>query len=258
VTIFIGLNTLFQHLMTHRLFKQVAWSQLRLTVSGGMATHPEVAARWFQKTGSKILEGYGLTECSPVVSINPLGTLQFNNSIGQPVIGTRVMLRLETGELTEAPDQAGELCVLGPQVMRGYWQDDAASAAAFFTAADGERWFLTGDIARFDKRGFIYLIDRKKDLIIVSGFNVYPNEVEAYLTTHPEIEEAAVIGVPAAETGEAVKAFIVPKKPGIDTEAVRHFCRSGLAAYKVPSEIVCSQVLPKTAIGKVLRRALRD
>lgn len=258
VTIFIGLNTLFQHVMSHRLFREVPWSRLRLTVSGGMATHPSVAERWFQKTGSKILEGYGLTECSPVVSINPLGTLQFNHSIGQPVIGTRVMLRLENGELSEAPDQPGELCVAGPQVMRGYWQDEVATAAAFFEAEDGERWLLTGDIARFDKRGFIYLIDRKKDVIIVSGFNVYPNEVEAYLTTHPQIEEAAVIGVPTAETGEAVKAFIVPKQPGLDTEAVRHYCRSGLAAYKVPTEIECAQVLPKTAIGKVLRRALRD
>jgi len=253
LTIFVGLNTLFNGLLQHPKFKNIDFSALKLTVAGGMAVQRPIAEAWQDATSTCILQGYGLTEASPVVTINPIDLTHYNESIGVPVPATDVILRDNSGH-TVSNGAEGELCVKGPQVMKGYWQLPDSTRKVI----DEDGWLRTGDIARIDERGFLYIVDRKKDMVLVSGFNVYPNEIEEVLSAHPDIVEAAVIGVPNAQTGEAVKAFIVKKNNGLSEAGVLQFCRQSLTGYKVPKFIEFRDELPKSNVGKVLRRELRE
>jgi long-chain acyl-CoA synthetase len=248
-----GVNTLFNALLETPGFDKLEFGTLRIALAGGMAVQADVANRWQQLTGVVITQGYGLTETSPVVSANRLDIEAFNGSVGIPFPSTDVLIIDETGRPV-GTNEIGELCVKGPQVMLGYWQRPEETAKVF--TADG--WLRTGDIARMDEDGRIYIEDRKKDLIIVSGFNVYPNEVENVLTSHPGVLEAAVIGVPSAKSGEAVKAFVVRKDPTLDKESLKAFCKKNLTGYKMPHEIEFVDDLPKSNVGKVLRRELKD
>lgn len=251
---FVGLNTLFVALCNNEDFKKLDFSRLKVTASGGMALTHAAANEWKKVTGRTVIEGYGLTETSPVVSFNPVGKEQIG-TIGVPVDDT--LLKFIDDENNEVPEgEAGVLCVYGPQVTKGYWQREDATRESM--TADG--YFITGDIAKRHSDGYVQIVDRAKDMIIVSGFNVYPSEVEDCLSSHEDILEAAAIGVYDEKTGEAVKAFVVLKDPKkeIDIAALRMFCRKELAAYKVPKCIEIRDDLPKTNVGKVLRRALRD
>jgi long-chain acyl-CoA synthetase len=248
-----GVNTLFNALLETPGFDKLEFGTLRIALAGGMAVQADVANRWQQLTGVVITQGYGLTETSPVVSANRLDIEAFNGSVGIPFPSTDVLIIDETGRPV-GTNEIGELCVKGPQVMLGYWQRPEETAKVF--TADG--WLRTGDIARMDEDGRIYIEDRKKDLIIVSGFNVYPNEVENVLTSHPGVLEAAVIGVPSAKSGEAVKAFVVRKDPTLDKESLKAFCKKNLTGYKMPHEVEFVDDLPKSNVGKVLRRELKD
>ncbi len=249
---FIGLNTLFAGLCNREDFRALDFSGLKLTASGGMALTHAAAERWKDVTGCQITEGYGLTETSPVVSFNPVGKEQLG-TIGRAVEETEVKVIDDDGNDLPA-GEPGMLCVRGPQVMRGYWHREKATQDV--TTSDG--YFITGDIALIQEDGFIRIVDRAKDMIIVSGFNVYPTEVEDVLTQHPDVLEAAAIGVENEKTGEAVKAFVVLKAGvSLDEGAMVKFCRESLAAYKVPHQFEVRSELPKTNVGKVLRRALR-
>ena len=250
-TCFVGLNTLFNALCRNEDFQKLDFSKLRLTSSGGMALTAAAAKRWKDVTGTDICEGYGLTETSPVVSINPPADIRYG-TVGVPLAETQVKVIDEAGKSLPA-DEAGELCVRGPQVMKGYWQRAEATAEVL----DSEGWFKTGDMATLSNDGYIRIVDRKKDMINVSGFKVFPNEVEDVLTQHEDIVEAAVVGVPDEESGELVKAFIVSSNPQLTSEAVREFARQQLTAYKVPHQVEFRDDLPKTNVGKVLRRELR-
>ncbi len=252
-TVFIGINTLFNGLMHNPKFSQLKFKHLKLTVEGGMALQTTIAEKWLEMTGNHILEGYGLTETSPVVSVNPVGIKEITESIGLPIPSTDVVIRDE--ENRDVPiGKEGELCVKGPQVMREYWQQPEETKAVF--TADG--WLRTGDIAMLDEKGFLYLVDRKKDMILVSGFNVYPNEVEEVIASHPGVLEVAVIGVPSEESGEAVKAYIVKKDPALTADAIKEFCKDELTGYKRPKYIQFVDELPKTNVGKVSRRKLQE
>ncbi|MDF2867458.1 MAG: long-chain acyl-CoA synthetase [Gammaproteobacteria bacterium] len=252
-TIMTGVNTLFNALLNNPEFHQVDFKHLRFVIGGGMAVQQAVAERWQRVTGVPILEGYGLTEASPVVCVNPLNVQAHNGSIGLPLPSTEVKICDEAGN--ELPlGEIGELWIKAPQVMRGYWR--APEETQKILTAEG--WLLTGDMAKLDQAGFVYLVERKKDLIIVSGFNVYPTEIEDILAKHPGVLEAAVIGVPSSNTGEAVKAFIVKKDPTLSEEDIIAFCRKQLTAYKVPKQIEFREELPKSNVGKVLRRKLRE
>jgi long-chain acyl-CoA synthetase len=247
-----GVNTLFNALLNTAGFDKLDFSSLRISLAGGMAVQEDVARRWHELTGVVITQGYGLTETSPVVSANPLDLEEFNGSVGVPFPSTDVVILDEAGKPL-GPNEIGELCVKGPQVMLGYWQRPDETEKVF--TEDG--WLRTGDIARIDVEGRIYIEDRKKDLIIVSGFNVYPNEVENVLTSHPGVKEAAVIGVPSASSGEAVKAFVVRNDPSLDKAELIAFCKERLTGYKTPRRIQFVDDLPKTNVGKVLRRELK-
>lgn len=249
-----GVNTLYQALLQHADFAKIDFSTVRLVSAGGMAVMPATAKCWKELTGKTILEGYGLSETSPVVCTNPPNPREFSASIGLPLPGTLVSLRDDDGAVV-APGAAGELCMQGPQLMRGYWNDAEATASAM--TSDG--FFRTGDIAKMDERGYFYIVDRKKDMIDVAGLKVYPNEVEAEITHHPDVIEAACIGVPDERTGEAVKLFIV-MRPGasLDRDKVRTFLRERLAPYKIPRHVEFRESLPKSNVGKILRRELRD
>ncbi|MDF1758997.1 MAG: AMP-binding protein [Coxiellaceae bacterium] len=250
---FVGLNTLFNHLAKHKKIHKVDFSHLQLTVSGGMALQSSVATQWHELTGLPIVEGFGLTEASPVVTINPVNIEKFNGSVGVPIPSTDVrIIDAEGNELSVG--KKGELCVKGPQVMAGYWQRQEATDKVL----DKDGWLHTGDIARMDEEGFFYLVDRQKDMIVVSGFNVYPNEIEEVISTMPGIKEVAVIGVPSERTGEAVKAFIVKDKSPVTEEEVVAYCRERLTGYKIPKQIEFRFDLPKSNVGKILRRELRD
>ena len=252
-TVYIGINTLFAALLNHRKFERVDCSDIKLAVSGGMATNRIVAQRWQERTGVSLVEGYGLTEASPVTMINPLNITTFNGSIGLPISNTEAVIRDEQGN-DLAIGEVGELWVRGPQVMQGYWQKPDETAIVLMS--DG--WLDTGDIARMDETGLVYIVDRKKDMILVSGFNVYPNEIEEVLSGHPAIQEVAVIGVPSPDTGEMVKAYVVGKDDNLTKDDIIAYARRYLTAYKVPKSIAFCQQLPKTNVGKVLRRALRE
>ncbi len=251
-TVITGVNTLFNGLLHTPGFDKIDFSSLKLTLGGGMAVQETVANRWQEVTGCPLVEGYGLTEASPVVTVNPVTLTGFNGSIGLPLPSTDCSIQDEEGHLL-APGEIGELCVKGPQVMQGYWQRPDETARVF--TPDG--WLKTGDIARMDEKGFIYIVDRKKDMILVSGFNVYPNEIEAVLAAHPGVAECAAVGVADEKTGEAVKVFIVKRDENLDKHAVLQYCRMNLTPYKLPKYVEFKESLPKTNVGKILRRELR-
>lgn len=252
-TAITGVNTLFNALLNNPQFTALDFSHLQIAMGGGMAVQKAVAERWKQITGKTLIEAYGLTETSPAVTINPLDLAEFNGSIGLPVPSTEISIRDDAGH--ELPlDSPGELCVRGPQVMAGYWQRPEETAKVMM--ADG--FLRTGDIAVVDAKGFVRLVDRKKDMILVSGFNVYPNEVEDVVAMHPGVLEVAAVGVPDPRTGEAVKVFIVKRDPELSAEAVIAHCRENLTAYKVPHLVEFRSELPKTNVGKILRRALKE
>lgn len=253
VTALPAVNTLFNGLVNHPDMAKVDWSHLRISLGGGMAVQSAVAEKWLAATGCPICEGYGLSETSPVVSCTPADTKEFSGTIGLPMPSTDVKCINDDG--AEVPvGEWGEIVVKGPQVMQGYWQRPDETAKTM--TADG--YLKTGDIGVMDERGYFKVVDRKKDMILVSGFNVYPNEVEDTVTRMPGVLEAATIGVPDEHTGEAVKLFVVKKSPALTEKEVRSYCREHLAGYKRPKYIVFKDELPKTPVGKILRRALRD
>jgi len=253
VTTFPAVNTLYNGLMQHPEFKDIDFSKLLVANGGGMAVQKAVAENWMKLTGTPILEGYGLSETSPVLTANPAGQREFSGSIGIPVPSTYISIRDDDGNEV-ALGEAGEICAKGPQVMVGYWQRPEETAQVM--TADG--FFRTGDIGVMAPDGFIKIVDRKKDMILVSGFNVYPNEVEDVIASHPGVLECAVIGVPDAKSTEAVKAFVVKKDPNVTAEDIIKFCATQLTGYKMPKHIEFRTDLPKTNVGKILRRALRD
>ena len=252
-TMFTGINTLFNALLNHPDFSTLDFSGLRVTLGGAMAVQKPVADRWKQVTGCTLVEAYGLSETSPAATVNPLDMKEYNGAIGLPVPSTEISIRGDDGK--EVPlGQAGEICIRGPQVMAGYWKRPDETAKAM--TADG--YFLSGDLGVMDELGYIRMVDRKKDMLKVSGFNVYPNEVEAVAAMHPGVLECAAIGVPDAHSGEVVKLFVVKKDPALTEEDLRHFCHDRLTGYKRPKYIEFRSELPKTNVGKILRRALRD
>jgi len=251
-TAFLGLNTLFVALCNNEEFCKLDFSHLKLTASGGMALTSKAAKTWKRVTGCEICEGYGMTETSPVVSFNPRSAIQLG-TIGLPLPGT--LLKTVDDDNNETPfGERGELCVKGPQVMRGYWQrpDDTRKSMT----DDG--YLRTGDVAIIQEDGYIRIVDRKKDMIIVSGFNVFPNEVEDVISDHPNVLECAAVGIPDEKSGEAVKVYLVASKEGVTAGELKEFCRERLTAYKVPRHFEFRTELPKTNVGKVLRRELRD
>ncbi len=251
VTWFTGVNTLFAGLMHEPWFKEKTNWSLRGSVAGGMALVPVIGERWEAMTRTPIYQGYGLTETSPVATLNPFHRPK-REAIGVPVPGTDVRFVDNDGK-DVAPGEAGELLVKGPQVMQGYWRRPDETARVL---RDG--WLATGDIARMDDDGYLHIVDRKKDMILVSGFNVYPNEVEAVIATHPGVADTAVVGVPDDETGEIVVAFVTPKDASVTEEVIRKHCKQELTNYKVPRLVVLKNDLPKSNVGKVLRKDLRE
>ena len=248
-----GVNTLFNGLLNTPGFDQVDFSNLKMTLGGGMAVQRAVAEKWKKVTGVTLVEAYGLTETSPAACINPMDLKGFNGSIGLPVPSTDVCLKDDDGRLVPL-GEVGELCVKGPQVMKGYWQRPEETA----NVIDSEGWLHTGDMAKMDANGFFYIVDRKKDMILVSGFNVYPNEVEDVIASMEGVLEVAAIGVPDEKSGEAVKVFIVKKDPALTAEQVKAYCRENLTGYKQPRVVEFRTDLPKTNVGKILRKELRD
>jgi long-chain acyl-CoA synthetase len=246
-----GVNTLFNALLHTPGFETTDFSALRVSFAGGMAVQPVVAKRWKEVTGSALAQGWGLTETSPVVSANPIGE-EFNGSVGLPVPSTDVSIRDDAGAEV-AVNAVGEICVFGPQVMRGYWGRPDETEKVMF----GD-WLRTGDIGRMDAKGYIFIEDRKKDMILVSGFNVYPNEVESVAAEHPGVLEVAAVAQDDANAGEVVALFVVKKDPNLTAEALIAFCRKELTGYKIPRHVYFRTELPKTNVGKILRRALRD
>jgi long-chain acyl-CoA synthetase len=251
-----AVNTLYNAFLENEEFRKRDFSDLKLAMAGGMATQKAVAERFKAVTGQPIIEGYGLTECSPIVSMNPVdlkNMRDFEGSIGLPAPSTQVRFRKDDGSWANI-GEPGELCVKGPQVMKGYWNRPDETAKVF----DDDGWLATGDIGAMDSRGFMRLIDRKKDMILVSGFNVYPNEVEDVIAVHPDVREVAAIGIPDPAQGERVKVFIVSRNPALTAEQVIEHCRKNLTGYKVPKVVEFRDELPQTNVGKILRRALRD
>lgn len=251
-TAMTGVNTLFNALLNNEEFHKLDFSTLRLSVGGGMPVQQAVAERWEKLTGKHLLEGYGLTECSPLVTGNPYDLKHYSGSIGLPVPSTDVRLVDDEGQ-DVAFGEPGELWVRGPQVMLGYWQRPAATDEVL-----KEGWLATGDIATLDEQGFLRIVDRKKDMILVSGFNVYPNEIEDVVALHSKVLESAVIGVPNEVSGEAVKLFVVKKDASLTQEELLTHCRRYLTGYKVPKIVEFRDELPKSNVGKILRRELRD
>jgi long-chain acyl-CoA synthetase len=252
-TVFTGVNTLFAGLTMHPRIAEVDWSRLRLVGGGGAAIVPAVSSRWQAITGQFIREGYGLSETSPVVSFNPAAVLAFTGTTGLPMPSCDVMLVGDDGNEVERGG-SGEICVKGPQVMQGYWNKPEANDAAFTAAG----YFRTGDVGLFDAKGFLKIVDRKKDMILVSGFNVYPNEVEAVVSACDGVAECACVGLPDDRSGEKVALFVVPRAGAqVTVEDVLAYCRVGLAPYKVPTMVQFVEGLPKSSVGKILRRELR-
>ena len=252
VSVFVGVNTLFNGMVNQPDFATIDFSSLKLTLGGGMATQKAVAEKWKNITGTPIVEAYGLTEASPGVCANPLNIPAYTGSIGLPIPSTEIELRDADGNEV-AQGQPGEMWIRGPQVMKGYWNRPEETAKVL----DSRGFLATGDIAVMDEKGWFKLVDRKKDLIVVSGFNVYPNEVEDVAASHPKVLEAACIGVSSPKTGEALKLFIVKKDESLTAEELIAFCRTELTAYKVPKDIEFRDELPKSNVGKILRRELR-
>ncbi|MBS0193302.1 MAG: long-chain fatty acid--CoA ligase [Proteobacteria bacterium] len=252
-TCLTGVNTLFNGLLNTPGFDQVDFSKLHLTMGGGMAVQRAVAERWKKVTGCTLIEAYGLTETSPAASVNPLDMKEYNGSIGMPAPSTDMCLKDDDGKVLPV-GEVGELCIKGPQVMKGYWQRPEETAKVI----DAEGWLRTGDMAKMDDKGYFYIVDRKKDMILVSGFNVYPNEIEDVIAQMPGVMEVAAVGVPDEKSGEAVKVVIVKKDPNLTADAVKAFCKENLTGYKQPRYIEFRTELPKTNVGKILRRELRD
>jgi long-chain acyl-CoA synthetase len=248
-----GVNTLFNALLNHPDFAKLDFSHLKLALGGGMAVQKAVAERWKQVTGTTLIEGYGLTETAPSATANPLTSTEYTGAIGVPMSSTEVELR-DDNDRGVPLGQPGEICIRGPQVMKGYWQRPEETAKVL-----GRDGFLhTGDIGVMDEKGFIRIVDRKKDMILVSGFNVYPNEIEQVVATHPGVLECAVIGVPDEHSGEVPKVFVVRKDPQLTEQDVLEHCRKELTGYKRPKYVEFRSELPKTNVGKILRRALRE
>ncbi|TYT23783.1 long-chain fatty acid--CoA ligase [Luteimonas viscosa] len=252
-TAITGVNTLFNGLLNTPGFDEIDFSKLHLTLGGGMAVQRAVAERWKKATGVTLVEAYGLTETSPAACINPMDLADYNGAIGLPVPSTDVCVKDEDGNQLPV-GEVGELCVKGPQVMKGYWNRPEETAAAI----DADGWLHTGDMAKMDEKGFFYIVDRKKDMILVSGFNVYPNEIEDVVAMMPGVLEVAAVGVPDDKSGEAVKLVIVRKDPALTVEQVKAHARENLTGYKQPKFVEFRDELPKTNVGKILRRALRD
>jgi len=252
-TALTGVNTLFNALLHNEDFRKLDFSSLKLTLGGGMAVQKSVAHEWKEVTGKPLVEAYGLTETSPAATINPLDIEEYTGSIGLPISSTDVSIRTPEGEEVRI-GEPGELCIRGPQVMPGYWQRPDETALVF--TEDG--FLRTGDMAKIDDKGFIYIIDRTKDMINVSGFNVYPNEIESVIASHPGIVEAGVVGLPDEQSGETVKAVVVRKDPDLTEDDIIAFCREQMTPYKVPRQIEFRDELPKSVVGKILRRELRE
>jgi long-chain acyl-CoA synthetase len=254
VTTMIGVNTLYGALLNAPGFDELDFSRLKVVSAGGMAVQHAVAERWKQKTGKPIIEGYGLTETAPVVISNPVNIDDWTGKIGVPIPSTEAAVLDDAGHVLP-PGEVGEIAVRGPQVMKGYWQRPDETAKVF--TPDG--WFRTGDMGFVDERGYFKITDRKKDMIIVSGFNVYPNEIEDVVAMHPGVLEVGAVGVPDAKSGEAVKIVVVRNDPTLTAEALLAHCRAHLTGYKVPKVIEFrAEPLPKTNVGKILRRLLRE
>lgn len=252
-TYFPGVNTLFAALLNTPGFAALDFSTLRLTLGGGMAVQEAVSRAWQKVTGKPIVQAYGLTETSPAAIINPLAAAEFNGAIGLPIPSTEVRICDDKGN-DVPPGEAGEICIRGPQIMEGYWQKPEETRAVMLPGG----WFRSGDIGRMDERGFVYIEDRKKDMILVSGFNVYPNEIEAVVAELEGVLEVAAIGKPDQRSGEVVKLFVVRSDPELTEADILQHCRKNLTGYKVPKEIEFRDDLPKTNVGKILRRALRE
>ena len=248
----IGVNTLFKHLLTQDAFRSLDFSQLKLTLGGGMAVERAVATEWKELTKCTLVEAYGLTEASPAVCINPPNLKSFEGSVGLPLPSTLVSIRGEDNS-EKGINEEGELCIKGPQVFEGYWKNPEETRQVLSSDA----WLKTGDIAKVDEQGFVHIMDRKKDIIIVSGFNVYPNEIEDVVTHHPKVREAAAVSVPDTKTGEAVKLYIVKKDESLTEKELIAYCRQNLVNYKVPRIIEWRSELPKSNVGKILRKDLK-
>ena len=252
-TAMTGVNTLFNALLNNAKFSRLDFRSFRLTLGGGMAVQEAVAKRWKDVTGVTLVEAYGLTETSPAATINPLDSAGYTGTIGLPVPSTDIVLRNESGD-NVALGQAGEICIKGPQVMAGYWHRPDETTKVM--TADG--YFMSGDIGTMDERGYVTIVDRKKDMILVSGFNVYPNEIEGVVVMHPGVLECAAVGVLDRKSGEAVRLFVVRKDPALTEDQVIAHCREHLTGYKCPRDVEFRRELPKSNIGKILRRELRD
>ncbi len=252
-TAITGVNTLFNGLLNTPGFENIDFSKLHLTLGGGMAVQRAVAERWKAVTGCTLVEAYGLTETSPAACMNPMNLADYNGSIGLPIPSTDASVQNEEGQCLP-PGETGELCIRGPQVMKGYWNRPEETAKVL----DEHGWLKTGDIARWDEQGYFYIVDRKKDMILVSGFNVYPNEIEDVAVMMPDIVEAAAIGMPDEHSGEVVRLCVVSKNPALTEAEVIEFMRQHLTGYKVPKKVSFHQELPKTNVGKILRRELRE
>jgi long-chain acyl-CoA synthetase len=252
-TAITGVNTLFNALLNNTEFQKLDFSTLQMTLGGGMAVQRAVAERWEKVTGKPLIEAYGLTETSPAATINPLDLPEYNGAIGLPISSTDLVLRDDEGKDVGLGDR-GEICIKGPQVMAGYWKRPEETAKII----DRDGWLATGDIGVVDERGYVRIVDRKKDMILVSGFNVYPNEIEAVVAMHPGVLECAAVGVPDEKSGEAVKLFVVKKDPALTAEALLAHCREQLTGYKCPRDVEFRTELPKSNVGKILRRELRD
>ncbi len=253
VTVVTGVNTLFNALLNNPDFAKLDFSTMNVTLGGGMAVQAPVAERWLKVVGVPLLQAYGLTETSPAATINPLDMHEFNGAIGLPISSTEVSIRDDSGK--EVPvKQVGEICIRGPQVMKGYWQRPDETENVFYP--DG--FLRTGDMGYVDPKGFVFLVDRKKDMILVSGFNVYPNEVEEAVAMHPGVIDVAAIGVADEHSGEAVKIFVVRKDPNLTEHALIEHCRTLLTGYKIPKHVEFRDDLPRTNVGKILRRALKE
>jgi long-chain acyl-CoA synthetase len=247
-----GVNTLFNGLLNTPGFKDIDFSSLKLVLGGGMAVQESVANEWKEATGKAIIEAYGLTETSPGVCVNPTNNTNFTGNIGLPISSTEVCVKNEEGEELGF-DEPGELCVKWPQVMQGYWNRPDETAKVM----DDDGWLHTGDVAIIDEGGYVKLVDRLKDLIIVSGFNVYPNEIESVVASHPKVLEVGAIGIPHKKSGETVKLFVVKKDTSLTKDELVNFCRQQMTGYKCPKEIEFVADLPKSNVGKVLRKDLR-
>jgi len=251
-TAFTGVNTLFNALLNTPGFDKLDFSELTLTLGGGMAVQRNVAEEWKSTTDCTLIEAYGLTETSPAACMNPLTATEYNGAIGLPIPSTEACIKDPDGNILPVGER-GELCIRGPQVMKGYWQREEATSAVI----DTDNWLHTGDVAIMDDQGFFKIVDRLKDMILVSGFNVYPNEIEDVVMLHPDVLEVGAIGIPDDHSGEVVKIYVVAKSKNLTEESLQNHCREHLTGYKRPKHIAFVDDLPKSNVGKILRRELR-